>query len=508
MLALPIGVGTDSYILHQAMAATEGAAVDGDREMERTVRRIDCTAIAEGLFGDPQQFGEEKFSYNYTAINKKPKNKISSQTNKISNSNSQRLNLNENMNQNNKKQKKPIRKNKKQINTRKSDNYKMISYTQIEYNSDINSNLNKKRPNLEKIFQNQDVEKSSYISTKTYSQSHAKDKYQSSTLKSQSFFGSFNSSKNSKSSSKINKNQLNDFNIDKLIEIGDKYVNLGKPVLPLGNIMNNNILYNYYRIKSKKNKIPINYNSINNITNKKFQFDNISNMNDDVQVDRGNAFKEKKRVSKKIISKNALKNPIYLNDDNKNKPDNVYENKSVKKNFNCNTEIKDVKNVKIKKNSIKKFSKEKTYDYKIDDNNNNDYKNQNIQEMPHKKVYQKKSNLNKKENNNNNVIFTQKSYNNLEVNIRDEIMFNKKDIYIDDASNYQNSNLFNKKKINQNKEFSNIDNKKNNQREKIQPKLYYKDTKQKNYYGYDERHNLEDTIDNHAYFESVHSKKI
>jgi hypothetical protein len=51
MLALPIGVGTDSYILHQAMAATEGAAVDGDREMERTVRRVDCTAIAEGLFG-------------------------------------------------------------------------------------------------------------------------------------------------------------------------------------------------------------------------------------------------------------------------------------------------------------------------------------------------------------------------------------------------------------------------------------------------------------------------
>ena len=31
--------------------------------------------------------------------------------------------------------------------------------------------------------------------------------------------------------------------------------------------------------------------------------------------------------------------------------------------------------------------------------------------------------------------------------------------------------------------------------------------KKKNYYGYDERHNLEDTINNHAYFESVHSKK-
>ena len=29
----------------------------------------------------------------------------------------------------------------------------------------------------------------------------------------------------------------------------------------------------------------------------------------------------------------------------------------------------------------------------------------------------------------------------------------------------------------------------------------------KNYYGYDERHNLEDTVDNHAYYESVHYKK-
>ena len=37
--------------------------------------------------------------------------------------------------------------------------------------------------------------------------------------------------------------------------------------------------------------------------------------------------------------------------------------------------------------------------------------------------------------------------------------------------------------------------------------VYYQGTNQKNYYGYDERHNLEDTIDNHAYFESIHSKR-
>ena len=31
--------------------------------------------------------------------------------------------------------------------------------------------------------------------------------------------------------------------------------------------------------------------------------------------------------------------------------------------------------------------------------------------------------------------------------------------------------------------------------------------KSKNYYGYDDRHNLEDTINNHAYYESLYYKK-
>ena len=31
--------------------------------------------------------------------------------------------------------------------------------------------------------------------------------------------------------------------------------------------------------------------------------------------------------------------------------------------------------------------------------------------------------------------------------------------------------------------------------------------KSKNYYGYDDRHNLEDTINNHSYFESLYSNK-
>lgn len=35
----------------------------------------------------------------------------------------------------------------------------------------------------------------------------------------------------------------------------------------------------------------------------------------------------------------------------------------------------------------------------------------------------------------------------------------------------------------------------------------YNDIKPKNYYGHDERHNLEDIINNNSYLESIHYKK-
>ena len=79
----------------------------------------------------------------------------------------------------------------------------------------------------------------------------------------------------------------------------------------------------------------------------------------------------------------------------------------------------------------------------------------------------------------------------------------------DDEANYRSNNYQTPlEKINniQNKEII-TDNKKFIKDNKIPSNIYYKDSKQKNYYGYDERHNLEDTINNHAYFESVHSKK-
>ena len=463
----------------------------------------------------PQKLGEEQFSYNYTAINRKTKNKSSNKITKISNnSTTQRVNLNEKYNQREKKEKKSINSYRRQIDPQKSENFKMISFRPIEYDSDINYNLNKNRPKLIQTYKKEEVEEMFFPSKKTYSPPQNQEKYQPNTLKFQSFFGSFNSTKNSKSTSRIKINQLNDFNIDKLIEIGDKYVNLGKPVLPLGKIMNDNILYNKKRIKNNKKKIQKKNNNYNYINNDIKQFDSSSNFgqryiikyfDNDIPTNKSHVLKEKKRVMKKIISKNNLKNSITLNDENKFDQDKECDN-DIKKNLNFNSEIKKIKStVKIKKNSLKKYSKDKLYEYNLDSNKNDDG-NQNVLEVSqNNKIYQKKSNLkiNKKDiNSNSKDKYNQKLNNNLDNNRSSRQYI--KNVNTDDENNYTNS-LYNKKKIIQNKELQITDNKKYN---KISPKVYYKDTKRKNYYGCDERHNLEDTIDNHAYFESVYSKKI
>ena len=160
--------------------------------------------------------------------------------------------------------KRTIKSYKKQFNIQKGDNFNVLSYK--EYDSDINLNLSKKRPKMIQMYKKQEVDDIFYPSKRTHSpplsppNEEIKNKYQTHTLKYQSFFGSFNGTKNSrvtKSTSKLKINQLNDFNIDKLIEIGDKYANFKKAVLPLGKIMNNNIMYNN-KAKKYKNKIPIN----------------------------------------------------------------------------------------------------------------------------------------------------------------------------------------------------------------------------------------------------------
>ena len=446
-----------------------------------------------------QNFGEEKFSYNYTSLKRENSNKINK---KVSKENNQRINIDE-INTKYQKPQRTIKSYKKQFNEEKSDNFNMLSYRPMEYDSDINLNLNKERPKIIPIYKKQEVDEIFYPSKRTHSpqapaeNEEIKDKYQTHTLKYQSFCGSFNCSKNSrvaKSTSKINANQLNDFNIDKLIEIGDKYVKFGKPVLPLGKILNNNIINYNNRIKTKK-KIPINSKQFNTYYSYEVQpipnFSKYSKKSENKIIDKNNEdlnnniTKDKNRVSKKIISKNILKNTKL---DNSNQIINT--ELSQKRNSRKNTK-------KVHKNNLEKKEE-----------------NQNIEEKEeNEKIKKKRANLNSNQKHigisDNNK--SEKNY--IITNIRNEEqntqnILTEQKLLTDDEGKNRTKIKSNEKKIVSNKNILVTECKKYNKNNRVVPSnLYYKDNKQKNYYGFDERHNLEDTIDNHAYYESIHSKK-
>ena len=445
-----------------------------------------------------QNFGEEKFSYNYTSLKRENSNKINK---KVSKENNQRINIDE-INTKYQKPQRTIKSYKKQFNVEKSDNFNMLSYRPMEYDSDINLNLNKERPKIIPIYKKQEVDEIFYPSKRTHSpqapadNEEIKDKYQTHTLKYQSFFGSFNGSKNSrvaKSNSKINANQLNDFNIDKLIEIGNKYVKFGKPVLPLGKILNNNIINYNNRIKTKK-KIPINSKQFNTYYSYEIQpipnFSKYSKKSGNKIIDKNNEdlnnniTKDKNRVSKKIISKNILKNTKL---DNSNQIINT--ELSQKRNSRKNTK-------KVHKNNLEKKEE-----------------NQNIEEKEeNEKIKKKRANLNSSQKHigisDNNK--SEKNY--IITNIRNEEqntqnILTEQKLLTDDEGKNRTKIKSNEKKIVSNKNILVTECKKYNKNNRVASNLYYKDNKQKNYYGFDERHNLEDTIDNHAYYESIHSKK-
>ena len=180
---------------------------------------------------------------------------------KISQEKARRINLDEHIMKSNKR-KRIVKSCKRQYNynVQKRDDFNVLSYKQPEdEDSDMNFTNFEKKKKIIKIYKKQGVDEIFFPSKRTHSpnvptkRKKFSQKYQTHTLKYQSFFGSINSTKPEqmiKSLSRKRINQLNDFNIDKLIEIGDKYAMMKKPVLPLGQIMNNNILC-LNRIKKK-----------------------------------------------------------------------------------------------------------------------------------------------------------------------------------------------------------------------------------------------------------------
>ena len=467
-----------------------------------------------------QSFGEEKFSYNFTSL----KGKIKENENKDDNKNAERINIEE-LNSKIKKPKRTIKSYQKQYNIQKGDNFNMLSYRPMECNSDNNMNLNKGKTKTNQIYKKQEVDEICYPSKKTYSpqttiqKENGKKKYQTHSLKYQSFFGSFNGYKNSrvtKSTSKMKINQLNEFNIDKLIEIGDKYANLKKPVLPLGKIMNNNIMY-HNKVKYN-NKIP------NSKIYSKYSYDAqpISDFSkytkkstDKYLLERKenniNYINEKKRVTKKRISKKSFKNTKTVSSVNTENKEDIPVN-SIMRNIDFNTEVDNNDN-NINLNQVKKHHSKK---YTKDTQTLNEFY-QNIvgqNNQPNPKPYKRKTYiiLNKKHN---ETSFQNKIEDNNLINktkigkqINNNNILTDSKILTEEEKNYKNKILY---KINnmKNKEILINENTNNNYKinNRMSSKIYYKDTNPKTYYGYDERHNLENTIDNNAFYESKHSKK-
>ena len=482
---------------------------------------IDTKYSSSTAYTSTQSFGEEQFSYNYTALKRDSTNRLSE---KNENQNTQRINVDELINKF-QKPKRTIKSYKKQFNMQKSDNFNMLSYKPMEYNSDINLNINRKSSKINQIYRKQEVDKIFYPSKKTLSpeptieKDDKNDKYKTSSLKYKSFFGSYEEYKNSrvaKSTSKLKIHQLNDFNIDKLIEIGDKYANLHKPILPLGQRMNNNLMH-YNKIKFNKYKIPYTTKFYNNYSYDMQDtpiFAKYSKIKYNIEkegknINKTNIIKEKKRVTKKVVSKNILKNSKLCNDDNK---EDIPMNSITKiLNFNDETTNNETNTFeKLKKKYINKSKKDVTN--LTDNEKNTEIKkmqefNQNVKlhrRRTYLNVYQKQRVINidkdKKEksliNNNRN-----------EKQIVKNILSEPK-LLTDDKNNYR-SKILNKKYILENKDKLITEVKQYNKNNIISSKtnICYNGIKPKNYYGQDERHNLEDIIDNNSYLESIHYKK-
>ena len=490
----------------------------------------------------------QNFSYNYSGIldnTKKRKNQtIKNNINNINinitpnnntfnfnNNNSEyidnnnnkpkRLNLKEHLTQRNTK-KRITKSCKKQYNVQKRDDFNVLSYRQPEEDSDINALgiIPNKKNKIIKIYKKQEVDEIFLPSKRTHSptitnkRTEEVEKYQTHTLKYQNFFGSFNCNnpkKIKKSISKRKINQLNDFNIDKLIEIGDKYVNMQKPVLPLGKIMNNNILF--FKNKIKKNKFQIPINTYNNCFNfSKYSKRSFNTYIDDDKENIPNLINDKNRVTKKIISKNNLRNNskknIKDNDFDENESQKKSEDNTIRKNlqFKNENETQNIKNndylnnsgtnvsVIIKKRNLKNNSgflrKQNSFDKNM--------KNNDFEEIIPKRKFQKITyNLSLNNNTNNNK---NSNYILLKENKKNEKLLTY------DISNYRSSRN-NKKKIEQNNNRQILIDININKRNNKYINNGVNKNKSKNYYGYDDRHNLEETINNHAYYESLYYKK-
>lgn len=498
------------------------------------------------------------------------------------------------------------------LDVEKSDNFKVLSYRPEDYETDINKP--KKNSKIIQVFKKQEASElffpskrarsppssptSAKNSTKKLEKKIDNNKfqsfYQAPTLKFQSFFGSFMQPKKTKnlnqakSTSKSRVNQLHDFNIEKLIEIGDNKSNKFGNILSFGkkikslknrhkikkkliekenmkykarteintneetqtpiqriqidskdyNLMrraNNNTnkkLVCHVQIKRKRNIInnqnlntnpsKIEQNSkIDNNINKQYKHNQSLNKNNTViksrRVNTSNNNTDENIARKKITKSNPKiqgSNFFYQSQNNKvnTTPINSTRYSTNRNNNNIINKISPIKTVQNNKINIdiNKINKNDNNNEIINNNTTNQNNNSkfhysirnfnNVENNLPKNNYKNYSLINKdnkikKELSKQNMLTEIKELEYNESNDNDLIEDNKTSINLKKGAITDEEKLKKTQRI-------------NNTGIKDMKKSYQKEFKNKKYYGYDDRHNLEGTINNHTTYVSKYTKKV
>ena len=498
------------------------------------------------------------------------------------------------------------------LDVEKSDNFKVLSYRPEDYETDINKP--KKNSKIIQVFKKQEASElffpskrarsppssptSAKNSTKKLEKKIDNNKfqsfYQAPTLKFQSFFGSFMQPKKTKnlnqakSTSKSRVNQLHDFNIEKLIEIGDNKSNKFGNILSFGkkikslknrhkikkkliekenmkykarteintneetqtpiqriqidskdyNLMrraNNNTnkkLVCHVQIKRKRsiinnqnlntNPSKIEQNSkIDNNINKQYKHNQSLNKNNTViksrRVNTSNNNTDENIARKKITKSNPKiqgSNFFYQSQNNKvnTTPINSTRYSTNRNNNNIINKISPIKTVQNNKINIdiNKINKNSNNNEIINNNTTNQNNNSkfhysirnfnNVENNLPKNNYKNYSLINKdnkikKELSKQNMLTEIKELEYNESNDNDLIEDNKTSI------NLKKGTITDEEKLKKTQRI-------NNTGIKDMKKSYQKEFKNKKYYGYDDRHNLEGTINNHTTYVSKYTKKV
>ena len=295
--------------------------------------------------------------------------------NKI-NSLNKKINKNKLLNQTDEQiQKRRIKSIQSKFNVQKRDNFNVLSYRPEE----DETNLIKLNGKIIQIFKKQDVGElfipSNRIQTplsSTHSSVKKEGKLlscQNPALKFQSFFGTFVKPKHhkiTKQAKSLSKIKLEDYNIDKLIEIGDNYENKWTPILSFGkkikSIKNkmrlknkrgnkNNIIKNIYNNYRKQNNEDENqenneleisdnkYNTNNNINGIHIHNNDQININNEKDI-FSKKYKYHGQISRKrnIIKNAKTYKAINQTKDDAIKNENKEENSAVYKNITINNE--------------------------------------------------------------------------------------------------------------------------------------------------------------------------